>query len=316
MQIWLFEFTIQALNTIEFASFNGSALRGGFGDVLRKLTCHTGLADCSTCPSFRDCPFTRIFNIAPPENDPHFKAETQVPRPFIIESIKERSLTLGQTAKFRVGLVGKTISDLPYFVLCYQQLGKLGIGKGRGKFKLRSVSSIDPSGKNLPVVVYDDAENVLYPQRAIPVSIAESHSEESKRPVNGIRVVFDSPTNIRRKGEAPYDPPQFEHIVRGILRRYSDLASLYGEGRPELQYKELVETSKQIRVAKTNLRFSQQLSYSQRKGALTPLEGVVGSIEYQGEITPFLPYLILGQWIHIGKQATFGMGQYHLEVLN
>lgn len=316
MQLWLYEFTIQALNTIEFSDFSGSALRGGFGDILRKLTCHTGLPDCSTCPSFRDCPFTRIFNVAPPQEDSHFKTETQVPRPFIIEAMREKSLSHGQQGKFRIGLVGKANEDLAYFVLSFQQLGKLGIGRGRGKFKLMSVTSIDPQGRSLPVNVFDVTQNVLFPSKALPVQIDKVVGQVTESEVTGVRVVFDSPTHLNRKGQGLQEPPQFEHIIRGILRRYSDLAALYGGGRPELNYKELVENAKHIELANSSLQFKRSQSYSQRKSALTPLEGITGSVDFRGDITQFMPFLVCGQWLHIGKQATFGMGQYHLEVLN
>lgn len=317
MQLCLYEFTIQALSTIEFAAFSGAALRGGFGDVLRKLTCHSGLSECSACSSFRDCPFTRIFNIAPPEEDPYFKSETQVPRPFIIEAVKEKTLPCGQQTKFRVALIGSANEDLPYFVLSFQQLGKLGIGKGRGKFKLVSVSSIDPLGRKLPVNVFDVTQRVLYPGKAHAVNlngfINEPNTDDG---IKSVRLVFDSPTHLNRKGQQVQEPPEFEHIIRGILRRYSDLASLYGGGRPALNYKELVEGSKQIELAKSSIQYKRCLSYSHRKSALTPLEGIMGSLDFTGDITPFMPYLVLGQWLHIGKQATFGMGQYHLEVLS
>jgi hypothetical protein len=313
---WLYEFTIQALNTIDFAGFNGSALRGGFGDILRKLTCHTGIADCSTCPSFRDCPFTRIFNVAPPENDAHFKSETQVPRPFIIEAMKERALSSGQQGKFRVGLVGAANDDFPYFVLAFQQLGKLGIGKGRGKFKLISVTSVDPMGRQLPINVFDVEQNKLFPAKAHSVNSNDLIGGMNVNEVSGVRLVFDSPTHISRKGEGTQEPPQFEHIVRGILRRFSDLSALYGDGRPDLNYKELVENSKQVAISTSSIQFKCTQSFSNRKAALTPLAGITGSVDFLGDITQFMPYLVMGQWLHIGKQATFGMGQYHLEVLN
>lgn len=316
MKFWQFEFTIQALNTVEFSSFSGPALRGGFGDILKKLTCHTGLQDCTGCPSFRDCPFTKIFNIAPPIDDAHFKNETQVPRPFIFEAVRERTISHGQKATFRLGLVGAAIEHLPYFVLCFQQLGKIGIGKGRGKFKLMSVLSIDPIGKTLPIRIFDSSENILYLKKSIAVELSELDSTESTlMSTNGIRIVFDSPTHLNRRGEAADQSPSFEQLIRGILRRYSDLAALYGPGRPELDYRQIVEKSKAICLKRSDLTFSRAKSFSHRKNALTPVDGLLGSIEYEGDVTPFLNYLMLGQWLHVGKQATFGMGQYHVECI-
>jgi hypothetical protein len=42
------------------------------------------------------------------------------------------------------------------------------------------------------------------------------------------------------------------------------------------------------------------------------LGGVVGDWTLRGDLAPFLPFLHLGQWLHAGKNATFGLGKYHL----
>jgi hypothetical protein len=44
------------------------------------------------------------------------------------------------------------------------------------------------------------------------------------------------------------------------------------------------------------------------------LGGVVGNWTLTGELAPFLPYLHLGQWLHVGKEATFGLGGYRLQI--
>ena len=42
------------------------------------------------------------------------------------------------------------------------------------------------------------------------------------------------------------------------------------------------------------------------------LGGALGSWTLSGELEPLLPWLQLGQWLHIGKNATMGLGQYRL----
>ncbi len=42
------------------------------------------------------------------------------------------------------------------------------------------------------------------------------------------------------------------------------------------------------------------------------LGGAVGHWTLEGDLAPLLPWLWLGQWLHVGKNATMGMGGYHL----
>jgi CRISPR/Cas system endoribonuclease Cas6 (RAMP superfamily) len=43
------------------------------------------------------------------------------------------------------------------------------------------------------------------------------------------------------------------------------------------------------------------------------LGGAVGSWTLAGDLAPFWPLLYLGQWLHVGKSATFGLGRYRLK---
>jgi CRISPR/Cas system endoribonuclease Cas6 (RAMP superfamily) len=36
---------------------------------------------------------------------------------------------------------------------------------------------------------------------------------------------------------------------------------------------------------------------------------------YEGDLGPFLPLLRLGELLHVGKHATFGLGRYEVDVL-
>ena len=39
------------------------------------------------------------------------------------------------------------------------------------------------------------------------------------------------------------------------------------------------------------------------------LGGIVGEAEYEGQMAPFLPFLLFDQWTHVGKDATFSLGR-------
>jgi CRISPR-associated endoribonuclease Cas6 len=44
------------------------------------------------------------------------------------------------------------------------------------------------------------------------------------------------------------------------------------------------------------------------------LGGVVGEWTLQGPLGPFSHFLDMGQWLHVGKEAAFGLGRYRLAI--
>jgi CRISPR/Cas system endoribonuclease Cas6 (RAMP superfamily) len=42
--------------------------------------------------------------------------------------------------------------------------------------------------------------------------------------------------------------------------------------------------------------------------------GFVGKISFSGLLIPFWSYLLLGEYVHVGKGSSFGLGKY--EILN
>lgn len=53
--------------------------------------------------------------------------------------------------------------------------------------------------------------------------------------------------------------------------------------------------------------------YSNRLQEKMDFSGLMGEIEFAGDITPFVPWLSAAEVLHIGRNTTFGMGQ--VEVL-
>ncbi|MEG3070433.1 MAG: CRISPR system precrRNA processing endoribonuclease RAMP protein Cas6 [Candidatus Syntrophopropionicum ammoniitolerans] len=50
--------------------------------------------------------------------------------------------------------------------------------------------------------------------------------------------------------------------------------------------------------------------YSSRQSSRMNMGGVVGQVEYRGDLGAYMPLLRLGQLVHVGKGAVFGMGKY------
>ncbi|MBE0508761.1 MAG: CRISPR system precrRNA processing endoribonuclease RAMP protein Cas6 [Marinospirillum sp.] len=52
--------------------------------------------------------------------------------------------------------------------------------------------------------------------------------------------------------------------------------------------------------------------YSSRQGASMPMDGLIGTVSLEGNLTPWLMHLWLGQYTHLGKNTSFGLGQYEI----
>ncbi len=80
------------------------------------------------------------------------------PHPFIVEPPLEKrhGYTPETELTFGVILIGKAIDYLPYFIYTFDELGRIGIGKGKAKYELKSVIC---DGKT----IYDSETKTLKP---------------------------------------------------------------------------------------------------------------------------------------------------------
>lgn len=52
--------------------------------------------------------------------------------------------------------------------------------------------------------------------------------------------------------------------------------------------------------------------YSARQDAKLKMGGVIGEATYEGDLTPFLRLLALGEVLHVGKGTGLGLGKYRV----
>ncbi len=42
------------------------------------------------------------------------------------------------------------------------------------------------------------------------------------------------------------------------------------------------------------------------------MRGFLGEITFKGDLEKFLPFIMLGEYIHVGKGTSFGLGKYEI----
>ena len=80
----------------------------------------------------------------------------------------------------------------------------------------------------------------------------------------------------------------------------------------DLDFKGLIENSKSIKVKEERLSWVDWERYSNRQETKMKMGGFIGSITFEGDFKPFLPFLLLGEYIHVGKGTSLGLGKYEI----
>jgi CRISPR/Cas system endoribonuclease Cas6 (RAMP superfamily) len=67
-----------------------------------------------------------------------------------------------------------------------------------------------------------------------------------------------------------------------------------------------------VRTVKDRLEWRDWERYSARQDTRMRLGGVVGEVMYEGQLGRFLPFLRLGEQVHVGNGTAFGLGAFRI----
>ena len=121
-----------------------------------------------------------------------------------------------------------------------------------------------------------------------------------------------TPLRLQRDGR-PLSPKEISArpLLMALIRRIGLITEFHTHEDIGTDYSALGELAETVTI-ETKLEWLNWERYSNRQKQKMSFGGVVGKIELGGSLGPFLPYLHLGQWLHLGKNATFGLGQYQI----
>ncbi len=306
-----YRFTLDPLEPLHLPRFKGSALRGGFGWTLKRLVCYRSRGDCKACGLGNDCVYGYLFETSPPEDAEVLRTHEAIPRPFVIQPPLDHRNTFepGEHLDFHLILVGRSIAYLPYFALVFHELGKTGLGRSRGKYALRDVQAVHPlNGHEQPVY---DGETLLSTE--LDVTAEEITAWAEHLPTDHLTLRFLTPARLKHEGQFARDAPPFHVLVRALLRRLSSLSYFHCGAQWDTDYPGWVERAQEVEMVKAHTSWLAWGRRSGRQHQRIDMGGIVGDVTYSGDLAPFRPLLALGQWIHVGKGAVFGNGQYTLK---
>jgi CRISPR-associated endoribonuclease Cas6 len=296
-----FTFILKVETQMSLPAYKGGTFRGGLGYSLKRVVCIHKKQSCDGCMLRKQCVYGYIFDTIQPENSEILKNRYEIPRPFIIETIYEEKTHYNpeEEISFNLILVGKAIELLPYFIISFDDLGKVGLGINKGKF---SIEKIESEGQ----VIYDpESQSLIGSPRIIQISDLVSSVNINTHQID-INIL--TPIRIKYQGRL-IDNPEFHILIRNILRRAFCLSYFHCGGSMDPDTVDM-SSAEEVTIEHNNSRWYDWQRYSTRQDTDMKLGGIIGEVTYTGELEQFIPLLLLGEYIHVGKNTSFGLGKY------
>jgi hypothetical protein len=306
-----YTFRIAVTDYMNLPFYKGSTFRGAFGSAFKRIVCTLRQKECPSCMLKNQCIYAYIFETMPPDNTAimGMSKYEKVPHPFIIEPPAEskQSYRKGEELTFALVLIGKAVDYLPYFILTFEELGRIGLGRGRGKYALLSVAT-DKS------VVYSSEDKTIHRFEPRIVEISESFDGNDFRdlPESTVGIELLTPMRIMYKRSLA-SSLEFHVLLRNLMRRLSLLHYFHCEQKsPAWNHNLIIDASLQVEIKKDNTCWYDWERYSSRQNTKMKMGGIVGNISYQGVTGPFTQILRVGEIVHAGKGTSFGLGKYRI----
>ncbi len=299
----------QAEDNIMLPAYQGGVLRGALGFALKNTSCAFKNRDCSNCLLREKCVYSYAFETPPPSDAEVMRLYPYAPHPFVLNPMTEgegKHLP-GNKLQFGMTLVGRAIDYLPYFVYAFVLMGKNGIGKGRGRFVVLRIHALDETGEKAEKLYENDT--LSSPRTVLDFTKAQELSR--RYDPEKITIHFKTPLRMKYDGRLT-DTPEFHVLVRVLLRRLSNLLYFHCGQKVDLPFKELIQQAESVATVENATGWFDWDRFSLRQKSRMKMGGIVGRATYRGDLADFLPLLVAGSWLNIGKGTSFGLGSYAL----
>jgi hypothetical protein len=338
-------FTCQVQTPILLNEHQGSAIRGALFHALRNQFCFNKKAkDCGECALWATCPI--CFLVA--TRNPQSRRGTDVPRPYVVEPPLHASRIThhasagvryepGEDFSFGLTIFARALDLFPYVVLGSQALERGGLGKRvnesvnerisdrasrrrgesgkrrrrgqRGTFVIREIAAVNSLTGERQAILRRGDSLVQVPD--LPITNQQVLARAAQLSMDRITLMFKAPTRIIEGGKLLHRPA-FRPLIQRLHRRLRDLTREFTDTPWEFDFRPLMAQAEAVQVVDDQTRWVELDSFSTRRSTSTPMGGFVGQVTFEGNLAPFLPWLVWGEVVHVGKDAVKGNGWYEI----
>ena len=203
----------------------------------------------------------------------------------------------GEELGFEILLFGCAAKYAASVVSALEQLYRFGLGARRYRFELSEIINSQTQR-----IIWRQGQYYKDAIISIPIQGYELQN------VKGAVVKLCTPLRIRHGGQL-VKQISFQSLIRNITNRVTALSERYGGWIDLDEVEQLVVLAEKVRIVKEEIKIEHMERYSNRTNGKMDFSGLLGTIEYEGCLTPFVPWLYAAQRLHVGRNTTFGMGK-------
>lgn len=295
-------FTVRAEAALQLPPYAGSMLRGAWGHALLALSPlpHT---DGQPCALHATCPYCQLF-AAPPLPAHSLQKFSHMPQPYVIEPPAggAQRLRAGQGFGFDLVLIGQALAMLPTVLQTWERALRTGLGPEKTPCTLAEIhQQIGPQRFTIKREQLSKL-NLLLPAAPALGPQAALH--------------FHTPLRLQVQGKPVRQAARLtaRDLLVALARRHQLLCDVHlGTAAPQHDFAQLAAKAAAIDLhADPAMHWFDWGRYSQRQQQEMKFGGLLGCVTLHGDLAPFAELLHLGQWLHVGKSASFGLGGYRL----
>jgi hypothetical protein len=261
---------------MKFSGFSGSVWHGGLGMVLaRQSPTAFGLL-------YQSNPESRLYALLPPMNS---------------------YIPAAETFELRVTLFGPGVDYALAIAQAIAELGRVGMRPG-GNYQVLAAYWARPEGD---AIFLSEQDGFI----ALPGAYAVRDYLSVTQPVvTACRASLVSPLRIKDGNDLLRVAPGYAQLLRRIFGRLDQLAHVAGEATPLAKSGRdaLYEEAALVKTEASSVSAHGIQRRSARSGQQMQFNGLIGSIDYAGEIEHTLPWLRLACITQLGGKTAFGFG--------
>ena len=335
--------TVRADGPLPLPPYAGSMLRGALGHALMDLAALPH-ASGQACALRESCTYCQVF--APvPQTAHSLQKFSQMPAPYVIEPPFQMDsahtganantgadsdtdaggacLTLrkGETFSFGLVLIGRALQHLPTLTLAFARACQRGLGPRHTPCSLLSIEHEQPAGSAAASfgATFAPAWRPGQGAPALPARAATLPAPAALAGSASLQLLTPLRLQLNNRPAKAHELTARALLVTLARRCQLLMDTQLGPGAPQLDFAALAAQAEAIRLDASGLRWFNWARYSSRQRQAMNLGGLLGTLHLHGQqpdgLAPFAGLLYLGQWLHAGKETTFGLGLYALTAL-